>query len=86
MASPGVPVVRAELVKCCRDTSWEQADMEAGTCPALRGPGWGEGGVSPTFTITKPAMRAGGWGWDSSGGGHAVLIQGCCRFWLSRLW
>lgn len=81
MASPGVPVVQAELVKCCRG-AWEQADIGAGTCPALQGCG----GSPPTFSITNPTMRTGCWFWDNSGGGRAVLIQGRNRFWLSRLW
>lgn len=82
MASFGMLVVQAELVKCCRGTSWEQTDIEAGTCPALQGY---VGGSPPTFSVTNPAMRAGCWFWGSSGGGHAVLIEECYCFWLSRL-
>lgn len=81
MASSGVLVVQAELVKCCRG-SWEQMNTEARTFL----PCWGVGPLPSTFVITNLTMRAGCWFWDNSGGGLAVLIQGCNRFWLSRLW
>lgn len=38
MASSGVLVVQAELVKCCRG-SWEQTDIEARTFLPCRGVG-----------------------------------------------
>jgi len=46
----------------------------------------GLGEFSLAFGITNPTVRAGCWFWDNSGGGRAVLIRGCHRFWLSRLW
>lgn len=68
MASFGMLVVQAELVKCCRGTSWEQTDIEAGTCPALQGY-VGGGGVSPHLQYDKPShegrvlVLGQQWGW-----------------------
>ena len=47
MASSGVPVVRAKLVKGCRGSTWEPADVEVGTLQ-----GWGSS-PSPLLLQTR---------------------------------